>query len=233
MKLFKSIFGQQKSASISLPPISSADFKKLITKYFVPKLREQGWKGSGYHFRKFTDNHYIYILSFQPDKYGGECWVEVGVHLDFLRNVGGEEYDLKKINCTWLDIRRRISPDNSDSYTWKYQDTEDKNRKVLEDIWETFTTDGKDFFNQFKNFPCPFQDIEISDIDNRDENYQIKGLPLPPDVRTAWYLSQVFDYVGDKDKASRFADFGLSRIQGQQGSALRSDLEKIKNKNDS
>jgi len=233
MKLFKSIFGQQELVDASLPQISSADFKKLITKYFAPKLREKGWTGTGFHYRKFTDNHFIYLLSFYPDKYGKQCWVEVGVHLDFLKNIGGTDYDLKKIDCSWLDIRRRISPDKSDNYTWKYLDTEDKNKIVLENIWDTFMTNGQDFFIQFKEFPSPFQEIEITDIDKRNEKYQVKGLPLPSDVRTAWLLAQVYDYIGDKKKAVEFANFGLSRIQGQQGSALSPDLEKIKSKNGS
>jgi hypothetical protein len=231
MKIIKSLFGQKKN--IPSEPINSADFKKLIAKYFAPKLREQGWKGSGFHFRKMTDNHYVYLLSFQPDKYGGKCWVEVGVHLDFLKNLDGEVFNLKRIDCTWVDIRRRISPDESNNYTWQYQDAEDKNKKVIDNIWNVFATDGMNFFNQFIEFLGPFQNITTSDIDNRDKKYQIKGIPLPPDVRTAWYLAQVFDFDGNKDKASDFAKFGISRIKGRQGSALKADLEKIRTKNSS
>ncbi len=228
MKFFKSILGKKESLEITHSPISSSDFKKRITKYVAPKLRKQGWKGTGWHYRKFTDTNCIFCLSFQPNKYGGECWVEIGVHLDFLKNIGRKDYDLKNITCHSLDIRRRISPDKTENYAWKYKDTDEKNELIIKSIWDTFITDGQEFMDQFNEFPKPFLDIEITDIDKRDENYQIKGIPLPPDVRTAWYLSQVYLYIGETEKAEEFADFGLSRIHGQVGSALKADLEKIK-----
>lgn len=227
MRLFKSIFTKNEVKAEAAPPINSAEFKKLIAKYFTPRLRSEGWNGSGFHFRKTSEDNCIFVLSFQPDKYGGECWVEIGMHLDFLKNIDGQKYDLKKITCPSIDIRRRISPDSSVNYTWKYRSSEQDNKLVINSIWETFNSDGKDFINQFKGFPHPFLDIKVDDIDKRDDKYQINGIPFPPDVRTAWYLSQVYLYTENNDKAKKFAEFGLSRINGQNGSALKKDLENI------
>uniref|UniRef100_UPI00403F51A1 DUF4304 domain-containing protein n=1 Tax=Paenibacillus sp. FSL K6-1318 TaxID=2975291 RepID=UPI00403F51A1 len=52
--------------------------------YFAPKLHDVGFMGTDHHFVKTTNNHFIYTLVIQADKFDGSCVMEMGVHLDFL-----------------------------------------------------------------------------------------------------------------------------------------------------
>jgi len=66
--------------------VKAADFKKLMKDYFAPIMRKHGFIGSGFNYRKIAENHYIYTVQIQADKYGEGCWIELGVTVDFLPN---------------------------------------------------------------------------------------------------------------------------------------------------
>lgn len=52
--------------------LKGPEFKKLITKYLTPRLRELGFSGSGFNFRKQSGN-YIHAIQIHGNKYGGEA----------------------------------------------------------------------------------------------------------------------------------------------------------------
>ena len=95
---------------------------------------EEGWKGSGFKFKKITDTHIIEFLTFQPDKYGGGCYIEIGIHLDFLVDLNNELLPIEKMDCTWLDIRKRLTPNNEIDFNWTYGYTDEQNQQLINNI---------------------------------------------------------------------------------------------------
>ena len=212
--------------------ISSAEFKKYVSKYFAPKLRAESWKGTGFHYKRKTDGPFVHFLSFQPDTYGGKFWIEVGVHMDFLKKPNGGEYIVEKMNCTDIDIRRRVGLHGLVDQQWMYGNSEESNFRLLETVWSESSTDIESFCNMFRQFPGPLADINPNHLSTRDSNYLVNGIPLPPDVRTAWILAQLHLYIGNKDLVKMFSEYGISKIEGRQGIFLKKDLEFLKKKAD-
>lgn len=207
---------------------SSAEFKSLVNKYFKPRIRNEGWSGSGFHYKKEIDNPYIFLLSLYPGKYGGEISIEIGMHLDFIKNPSNESYDRNKIKSYHADVRRWMHiPDAEDGVTLKYGNSIEKNVAFVETIWESFLTDGKLFFNQFTKFPTPYLNINVSDIKDFNTNKNLQFFPFGTECRQAWYFAQLNEFIGNIDKAKQFALFALSEINGQMGISLKPELTRI------
>ena len=121
------------------PPIKSAEFKKIVSKHIAPRLRELGWKGSGFHFKRIHDDYpFIDLIGFQVNNYGGTFCVEIGVHPIFLKESWEGEYDLKKLTHASLDIRKRLTPNNEYDYWWDIGFDEASSLKTLEIFWNVF-----------------------------------------------------------------------------------------------
>jgi|GEM_PF-3436822 len=211
--------------------ISSAEFRKMIAKHFSPKLRELGWKGSGFDFRKAVGEQYIHLLTIQPSRYGGKVWVELGIHLKLFDGTFGREYDLKKIKTWDVEMRTRLTPKNNKEidYAWSLEDSEIKNRMVIQSIWNAFQENGPAFFDHFQDFPGPFAGIEPQDLlkENRDKYFNVKGLPLPADIRGAWIMAQISLTLKEPERVIAFAELGLNLITGPRGSGMIPDFEKM------
>lgn len=211
----------------STKTISSSEFKRLVNKYLRPKLRECGWTGTGFHYKKMMSNHYIFLLGLYPGKYGGEISVEVGMHLDFLKNHSDEYFDLEKIKSYSADIRQWLLFNSQNDYTLKFQSSPEKNIALVDLIWESYLENGKLFFNQFIDFPGPFRTINVSDLIYPDLNQNINFRFIGTTVRFAWYLAQINEFVGHKETAKQFALYALSEITGPAGSSLIPQLTRI------
>lgn len=91
-----------------------AKVKALIKNDLVPKLREEGWKGSGFSFRRETNNHTIGLLQIQMNRDGRSFCVEIGVYFTFIESSFVK--DLKKVKIQHTDIRKRLTPNNEDDF---------------------------------------------------------------------------------------------------------------------
>lgn len=54
-----------------------------IKEKLAPLLRQEGFQGSGQHFRK-VKGEVIHTVNLQNNKYGGSCCLNLGVHFTFL-----------------------------------------------------------------------------------------------------------------------------------------------------
>ena len=102
MNLLKKIFTEDSKEKSDILALNSAEFKKLVSKHFAPFLRENGWKGTGFIYRRFKSNNIIEVLEFSPDKYGGKFGIALGVHFDFIELPLLK--DFTKIRIMHLDI---------------------------------------------------------------------------------------------------------------------------------
>lgn len=209
--------------------MNAAEFKKLMKVYFAPILRKYGFIGSGFNYKKITDNHYIYAVQIQSNKYGEGCWIELGVTTDFLPNTVGFTIDSKKITPLDCEFRKRLDPGINDSM-WLFGETEEEAKQATVHMANEFERNGLSYFGQFIDFPKPLSQITIEDIVN--ESPALKSLEPPLDLRLAMTIARVHTFLGNKREAIKFCEWGLKNIgPGIIGTGLISIFEKIKQDN--
>ena len=187
--------------------MDSAEFRKLVAKYFAPQIRELGWKGSGFHFRKFEDNHIVKVFGFQGAWYGGSVCCETAIHFDFLDDLAGKPFD--KATYGSCLIRERLSPKGKGDYHWRFSNKEEQNIKSVKEILSAFEKYGQRFYKDFENFPYPFTKIKARDLKKRP-NYKLLGkYYVHSNIHLAWLLKEINLFIGKNEKASEFADFGI------------------------
>lgn len=143
--------------------MNSSEFKKLSTKYLAPRLREKGWKGSGFNFYKITDNHIIQIFGIQGSWYGGSVCCETAIHFDFLTDLAGKPLP-NNISYASCLVRQRLTPKGEGDYHWTFRDNEADNIKSLNQIFDALEKFGGQFYKDFENFPEPFDKIKPNDF---------------------------------------------------------------------
>ena len=131
--------------------MDSAEFRKLIVKHFSPKIRELGWKGSGFHYRKPEENHIINIFGLQASRWGGTIYCETAVCFDFIKDLAGLTFD--KSTYSSCLIRHRLHPLENSSSAWDIHNDQEKNIEEVNSIWNAFQNQGKKFYNDFADFP--------------------------------------------------------------------------------
>lgn len=188
--------------------MDAAGFKKLVTKHFAPKIREFGWKGSGFHFRKVEDNHIVKIFGFQGAWFGGSVCCETAIHFDFIPDLAQDKIDINKITYASCLIRKRLSPKGVGDYHWNFKSSEEENIKSINQIWESFEKYGTKFYDSFDSFPKPFDTIKVKDLKKR--NFRLlNDCFIPNMIEFAWILKEINLKIGKYEIAQEFADYGL------------------------
>jgi hypothetical protein len=152
--------------------MNASDFKKLANKHLAPNIRQLGWKGSGFYFYQQNPNHVVNIFGIQGSWFGGSVCCETAIHFDFLKDLSHNEIDISKTTYASCIIRKRLSPKGDGDHHWTFRDKEEENLKSLSQIWDAFITHGMTFYNDFANFPYPFDTIEPEDL-RQNNNYRI------------------------------------------------------------
>lgn len=212
--------------------MNTKEFRKLIKEQFAPKLHELGFKGTNQHFIKTTDNHYIYTLVIQADKYGGSCVMEMGVHLDFLPNTIGEFISTNKITTYDCEFRKRISNKinwlsrffTGEHERWfEFGESEEEAFDIIRSMQEHFLDQGMSYFSQFNEFPKSITTITMGEIVNKAK--KLEELGAPASLRLALLIARTHKFLGDDRKAHEFAQWGLNNIGFAQG--LNKEFEGI------
>lgn len=130
--------------------IKGPEFKKHIAQHLAPQLRELGFQGSGFNYKK-TSGNYIHTIQFFGNKYGGEGWVEVGVHLDFLPDSIHEPADLKTIKTIDCIYRHSLHLENGNQMV-DYGMNEEEAEESIGLIYDMILQQGMPYFDLFQNF---------------------------------------------------------------------------------
>jgi hypothetical protein len=209
--------------------MDAAGFKKLIAKHFSPKIRELGWKGSGFHFRKVEDNHVVKIFGLQGSWYGGSVCCETAIHFDFIE----QGVPFNKITYASCLIRERLSPKGEGDYHWRFRDNEEENIKSIHQIWEAFETYGQRFYKDFENFPEPLASIKPSDFNQTnflDKKKSVKILDkyaVANEIHLAWLLKEINHFIGKNDVATAFGELGMKMVHDHAHKMATSSKGKI------
>lgn len=201
--------------------MKTSDFRKLIKKYLASALHELGFSGTDHHFVRVDQNHVIYTIVIQADKYGGSCVVELGVHFDFLPNSSGQFIPASKLTVYDCEFRTRIIHElgwfqskilnkKANEVWFRYGDTEDESKAVLDKMKGMIVSQGTMYFSQFRDFPNPINSITTKELSHRTKRLDRYGAPL--NVRLALLIARTHAFLGNTEEAANFARWGLSNI---------------------
>src|SRR6185369_13609841 len=92
-------------------PMSANDRKTFfaaLNPILGPVLRAQGFIGSGTNYQRYRDP-IIQVLKIQGSRHGDGCFVNLGVHLQFLPTSVDKPVDQKKISEPECEFRIRLA----------------------------------------------------------------------------------------------------------------------------
>ena len=212
--------------------MDAAGFKKLISQHFAPKMRELGWKGSGFHFRKVEENHVVKIFGLQGSWYGGSVCCETAIHFDFIPDLAGKPFD--KTTYASCIIRERLSPKGEGDYHWRFSDNEEENIKSINQIWEAFEKYGQRFYQDFNNFPEPFSSIKLKDFNQtswlgfgKKKRMKILGkYYIYNEKNLGGLLMEINQFIGKRDLAKDFAELGMQMVNNHSNEMTKSNTGK-------
>ncbi|MCP4444672.1 MAG: DUF4304 domain-containing protein [Myxococcales bacterium] len=95
--------------------VTTAEFKKIVRQHLSPQLRELGFTGSGFDYRRTTQSHYVHTIQLFASKYGGECWVEAGIFIDAFPNESDHDIMPRKVRVLDCQIRKNLYLENGNS----------------------------------------------------------------------------------------------------------------------
>jgi len=223
--LYKNIFHQ----------ITGAEFIDILNEKFVPFLESLNFKGSKNNFYKHN-SPWIYTVNIFKDKYGGECALNVGVHLDFIENTIDKLPIPSKFSVSDCIIDKSIMMDNDNPW-YLFGKNSIEGHETVDIMIEMFKKKGIPFLSKFENYPIPFSDIEYNDIlkpKNKFIQYEITKDKLDW-VHFHIFLAKVNFNIGNTDLAlkilekakndeyyaKRFEKYGMSPLLERIGKLIK------------
>jgi hypothetical protein len=197
-------------------------FFEILRVRFAPLLRSEGFRGSGRTFRRIC-GEFLHVLNIQGSQFGGQCCVNLGVHLSFLPLLGGGgDPDPKRIQEPECEFRARLAPRGETDRWWPYGTTEEEADASARHLIDLYCSVGRKHFERASSFPEPFVSITPEDLERGD----LSLLPgRTTDVRACLAMARISYRRGDPELARRFAAIGLSRVGSAAG--LRAELDAL------
>lgn len=185
--------------------MNATKFRKLVTKHFSPKMKELGWTGNGFDYRRIEENHLVKLFGMYGSWMGGCIYCETGIHFDFLP-LYEHDKPIEKKKVTECFFRERLSVG-----TWEFYTEEERNVKQVQNILETFLNVSPRFYSDFENFPDPFNKISVEDvIENQD--YKLLGkYEIFNSRRFALLMKDINLYLGNLEVARDFSEYGIAK----------------------
>ncbi len=208
--------------------MTTQEFRKQIGKYFGAKMREFGFKGSGFNYILYSES-YVYTIGLQASRYGGSFCVELGIQPKEITNNGFQDLDFTKLKYYNCEFRTRLSKERKGANWWDYNDSELKNLETIDDVIHSISKYALPVINSFKNDTQLLERVQISDIKNRFIPIPaIKdGLtPMTTDIRLAWALAVVIEKTNPK-KSLEFAKYALKHDKSPSTFFGTKDLKRI------
>lgn len=206
--------------------LKGSEFKKLITKHLTPKLKGLGFKGGGFNFRRSVGN-YIHTIQIHGSRYGGEGYIEIGIHLDFIPDLFFGPLDLKKIQSVECFNRHSLVLPTGRQMV-DYGTNEDEAQFSLNLMYEMIVNDGIPYFNLFSDYPAPFDQIEVSDLKSNNPAFKEYRLTLDS-IRTTINLARIHYKLGNSDKSKQFCEYGLTQLEDEPNELWSSMFTRLMN----
>ena len=208
--------------------MTTQEFRKQIGKYLGTKIREFGFKGSGFNYIMDSES-FVFTIGLQANRYGGSFCVELGVHPKEITNNGFEDLDFNKLKYYNCEFRTRLAKEGKGDKWWNYTDSESKNLEIIDDVILYISKYAIPIINGFKNDTGLLEKVKISDIKNRFIPIpDFKGglTPMTTDIRLAWALAVIIEKSNPK-KSLEFAKYALKHDKSPSTFFGTKDLKRI------
>lgn len=197
-------------------------FNNELKERLFPQLRKLSFKGSGQNFRRINGN-IINTINIQGDKYGKGCYVNLGLHLDFLPYGWNNELpDLKNIKEVDCEFRERLTPANKNDYMWKYNPVLSSPVKSAHHLINTYIQIGESLFKKYDSIEKIIDAVTISELEKQlNQSPFISSTPC----RGALTMARIHNHIGNRTQAKKFAEYGITNLGN--ATALLEDFKKI------
>lgn len=200
--------------------ISNAEFKKIINDYFKVEITKIGFIGNDYKYiKEYKD--FTAVINFFPWRYDGGTQVDLLVKINSIKYPPYYRSFKSTKSLKSCEFSKRLAPINSRVWVWPFENTELKNKAILDDIIRLIHEKGLAYFALFENIDNIVQEINITTF----ENYKIKqvqssitGFPSTNREYIEWLMPSnyfIFEYArlhNDISKALEHARYGLTLI---------------------
>lgn len=184
-------------------------FHEHVKQILTPALRAEGFHVSGTTYRR-SIGEVLHVVNLQGSTKGGQCCVNLGIHLTFLPAAGSsavkETKTIEEMDCAF---RRRLTPAGQSDAWWAYGECDSEASEAVRSILNLHQSVGAPYFRNFSRFPEDFGKVTPEMLTGNVE------LPFPPAgtfVGQTLSLSRIAMRIGRPTDARVFAEIGLARI---------------------
>ena len=188
-------------------------FLKLRSKQLYPILRNEGFVGAGSTLRRVV-GPLIHVFNVQGSRHGGECFLNLGTHLEFLPPEGGQQVSSELLEESHCVFRKRIDPPAGTAFGWAYGASAEAAEQTIEFIVSEWPLQGHAFFKKYASYPGSFVELLVGTE------------PTAIHARTNLHFARIAAHLDRPEEALRFAQAGLASA-GERATSLRYDLSVI------
>ena len=152
------------------------------------------------------------IFGLQGVWFGGSICCETAIHFDFIPDLAHDEIDISKTTYASCLIRKRLSPKGAGDYHWSIHNKESDNIDSINQIWEAFNIYGKRFYDSFENYPYPFDNIQVKDLQDKNINLT-ERFHFHNKIEFAWLLKEINLQLNRLTIANEFSQFGIQEAR--------------------
>ena len=120
-------------------------FSSLLAKRLYPRLRAQGYRGSGTTLRRIAEP-VVEVFNVQASSGGDRCYFNLGLHLTFLPPEGGQVVEPSQLSESQCAFRSRIDPPPGQEFGWAYGGTAREAEANVERALLEWNRQAKPFF---------------------------------------------------------------------------------------
>lgn len=188
--------------------------------HFAPRLRADGFVGSGRSFRRLVDG-YIHVVAVQVSRSGDQFAVNLGVQPLCIPDACGDAPDPRRLADDRCEFRRRLSESGADQW-WRYESTTGSMDVAVMEAVRVYGSVGRAMLDRFIGESSPIATVTPEVF--QSGSFDFDGF-ASTHVRMALALARFRMEVGQPEVAREFAAIGLAGIGG--ATALRSELERL------
>ncbi len=197
----------------------SMPLQTAVREILAPRLRADGFTGSGQNFRRLIDS-FICAVNVQGSRYGGRFAINLGLHPSGIPAANPKPVGPKQMCEADCEFRRRLSSEGSDQW-WPHVDDASL-RAAMEDAGQLYESAGRKLFAVQTAPDAPLR--TVTSIQFERKGVFLSGFGAT-DVRQAFTLARMRYLANAHDEAAAFARIALDRPGGALG--LKRELEEI------
>lgn len=209
--------------------ISTPEFKRQVSKLFGAEMRKLGFKGTGFTYKKETQN-FLIAVHLEGNRWGGSsCTAHFAIHPKSIGKNSGGSLDLKKLPTHRYEFKMGLW-DYPRGESWEYSNVEEENLQVILEIVARIKAKAIPVIELYCATPGLLDTFEVSDMSDFHANYVRKtGTSIATtDGRFAWAMAMIFEHT-NLPKAKLFAEYCLSSCGAPDDHTFfgHQDLERI------